>query len=262
MRLVRPALIVLVVLVLLLGLLWFGQRALVYFPDRSAVGPAGSMLPGGKDLVLSTADGLELGAWLFGPAGPANGVTVLVANGNGGNRMGRVPLAAALTAKGFSVLLFDYRGYGGNPGSPSEEGLAQDARAARAAITGPVIYFGESLGAAVATRLAAADPPLGLVLRSPFTDLAAAGSANYPFLPVRLLLRDRFPVASTLANIKVPTVVVYGSADSIVPASQSREVAAAAGGPCTVIEVPGADHNDRSLLDGPEVIEAVSSLVR
>ncbi|WP_239124540.1 alpha/beta hydrolase [Rhizocola hellebori] len=258
----RPALIVLVVLLLLLALVWFGQRALIYFPDRSAVGPAASALPGGQDLVLSTGDGLELGAWLFAPTGSANGVTVLVANGNGGNRAGRVPLASALTAAGFSVLLFDYRGYGGNPGSPSEEGLAQDAKAARAAIKGPVIYLGESLGAAVATRLAAADPPLGLVLRSPFTDLAAAGSANYPFLPVRWLLRDRFSVASTLAGIKVPTVVVYGSADSIVPAEQSRAVAATAGGPCTVIEVAGADHNDPSLQHGPELIQAVSSLVR
>jgi pimeloyl-ACP methyl ester carboxylesterase len=259
---VRPALIVLVVLLLLLALLWFGQRALIYFPDRSAVPAAASVLSGGKDVALSTDDGLELGAWLFAPQTAANGITVLVANGNGGNRLGRVPLAAALTASGFSVLLFDYRGYSTNPGSPSEEGLARDARAARAAINGPVIYFGESLGSAVVTALAAVDPPLGLVLRSPFTDLAAAGSANYPFLPVRMLLRDRFPVASALAEVKVPTVVVYGSADSIVPPSQSREVAAGAGGPCTLIEVPGADHNDRSLLDGPELIQAVRSLIR
>ncbi len=261
----RPALIVIVVLLLLLALLWFGQRALIYFPDRSAVPSAASVLPGGEDLVLSTDDGLKLGAWLFAPSGPAGlakGVTVLVANGNGGNRLGRVPLASALTGAGFSVLLFDYRGYGGNPGSPSEEGLASDVRAARAAITGPVIYFGESLGSAVVTRLAAADPPLGLVLRSPFTDLPAAGSASYPFLPVRLLLRDRFPVATTLASVKVPTVVILGTADSIVPAAQSRAVAQAAGGPCTLIEVPGADHNDSSLLDGPEVIRAVTSLVR
>ena len=254
----RTALIVLVVLLLLLALLWFGQRALIYFPDRSAV-PAPH---GAQDLVLSTDDGLKLGAWRFTPTATPNGVTVLVANGNGGNRLGRVPLAAALTAAGFTVLLFDYRGYGGNPGSPSEEGLASDVRAARAAITGPVIYFGESLGSAVVTRLAAADPPLGLVLRSPFTDLAAAGSANYPFLPVRLLLRDRFPVAATLASVTVPTVVILGTADSIVPAAQSRAVAQAAGGPCTLIEVPGADHNDSSLLDGPEVIRAVTSLVR
>ncbi len=264
MRVVRIVLVAVAVVLLVLALLWLGQRSLIYLPDRSVAPPAASVIPGGQDVTLRTEDGLELGAWRFTPstAGPGSGITVLVAQGNGGSRAGRVPLASALVDKGFTVLLFDYRGYGGNPGSPTEEGLALDARAARAAVTGPVIYFGESLGAAVVTRLAAHDPPQGLVLRSPFSDLAATASANYPFLPVKLLLRDRFPVATTIADIKVPTVVIYGSADSLVPPSQSREVAAAAGGPCTVIEIPGAEHNEAVLIDGPQVIDAVVSLVR
>lgn len=264
MRFVRIALIAVAVVLLVLASLWLGQRSLIYLPDRSAPPAAASVIPGGQDLILRTEDGLDLGAWRFpGRAGaPGNGYTVLVAQGNGGSRAGRVPLAAALADKGFTVLLFDYRGYGGNPGSPTEEGLALDVKAARAAVTGPVIYFGESLGAAVVTRLAAHDPPQGLVLRSPFSDLAATASANYPFLPVKLLLRDRFPVAATMPDIKVPTVVIYGSADSLVPPAQSREVAAAAGGPCTVLEIPGADHNAPLLVDGPQVIDAVVSLVR
>jgi pimeloyl-ACP methyl ester carboxylesterase len=263
-RFVRPALFALALVLLFFAVLWAGQRALIYLPDRSAVPAAASFFPGGRDLTLRTEDGLDLGAWLIPPADPrtARGITVLVAQGNGGNRAGRVPLASALAEKGFSVLLFDYRGYGGNPGSPTEEGLALDVKAARAAVTEPVIYFGESLGAAVVTRLAAADPPMGMVLRSPFSDLAAAGASNYPFLPVSLLLRDRFPVVSTISGITVPMVVIYGSADSIVPAQQSREVAAAAGGPCELIEIPGADHNDARLVDGPRVIEAVVSVAR
>jgi fermentation-respiration switch protein FrsA (DUF1100 family) len=104
---------------------------------------------------------------------------VLVFNGNGGNRAHRAPLAAALSRSGLAVLLFDYRGYGGNPGAPTEPGLLADARAARAYLAsrpgvdpGRLVYLGESLGAAVAVALAVEVPPLALVLRSPFTSLA------------------------------------------------------------------------------------------
>src|SRR5262249_11966149 len=156
----------------------------------------------------------------------------------------------------FSVLLLDYRGYGGNPGSPTEDGLLADARAARAYLLDQgvpaerVIYFGESLGAAVATRLAVEQPPAALRLRSPFSSLAALGSPHYPLLPVRLLLRDRFPVTGLIGQVTVPIAVVYGSADTVVPPEQSAAVAAAAGGPVRAVEVPGADHNDAALCEG------------
>ncbi|MFG1949010.1 alpha/beta hydrolase [Nonomuraea sp. NPDC048826] len=254
----RPALVVLAVLAVLLGLLWAFQRRLIYLPDAAPVPPAAEVVPGAREVTLTTADGLRLGAWYVPGDHP---VRVLVAGGNAGNRLHRAPLARALAAHGLPVLLMDYRGYGGNPGSPSEDGLRLDARAARDFLgDGPVIYFGESLGAAVVTGLAAERPPDGLVLRSPFTDLAAAGQVNYPFLPVRALLRDRFPVAERVAAVRVPTVVVYGSADTIIPAGQSRAVAAAAAGPVTVVEVPGAGHNDPVFLSGPELIGAVTAL--
>lgn len=242
--------IVVILVVMAFSALWFGQGKLIYFPDPSPV----PSIPGAQEITLETSDGLKLGASLFAPGRP---ITVLVANGNGGNRLGRVPLAEALVGKGFSVLLFDYRGYGANPGTPSERGLALDVRAARAALSGTIIYFGESLGSAVVTELATEIPPAALVLRSPFTDLAAVGAEHYPLLPVRLLLRERFPTADRIAQVKVPTVVVYGEADSIVPPQQSRAVAQRAGGPVTVVAVPGANHNDRSLFDGPELVGAI-----
>jgi fermentation-respiration switch protein FrsA (DUF1100 family) len=161
---------------------------------------------------------------------------------------------------------FDYRGYGGNPGSPSESGVALDVRAAyrflveEAGIPARrLLYYGESLGAAVVTELATEHPPAGLVLRSPFIDLAAVGQVHYPFLPVRALLKDRFPVVEHLAHVHVPVIVVYGTRDSIVPPAQSRAVAAAATGLVRTIEIP-ADHNDRALLDGPEIVGALVEL--
>ncbi|MGY1703853.1 alpha/beta hydrolase [Geodermatophilus sp. SYSU D00697] len=267
-RALRAGVVVLAVLAVLTGLLWGLQRRLVYLPDDGPLPAAAAVLPGARDVVLTTADGLALGAWFVpgpDPAAPA----VLVANGNGGHRGLRVPLALALRDRGLAVLLFDYRGYGGNPGSPSEEGLASDVRAARAylveeAAVPPerLLYLGESLGAAVVTELATEHPPAGLVLRSPFVDLAAVGSVHYPFLPVRALLRDRYPVAEQIAGVRVPTTVVLGDADSIVPPQQSRAVAAAAAELHRLVEVPGADHNDRVLLDGDALVDAVAELAR
>jgi fermentation-respiration switch protein FrsA (DUF1100 family) len=167
------------------------------------------------------------------------------------------------------VLLFDYRGYAGNPGSPTEQGLARDVRAARrylleVAGVPPqrLLYLGESLGAAVVTDLAREHPPAGLVLRSPFVDLAAVGRVHYPFLPVRTLLRDRYPVAELVAAVDAPTTVVLGTADAIVPPSQSRTVAAAAADLHRLVEVRGADHNDLDLVAGDDVVRAVVELAR
>ncbi|PRX69595.1 hypothetical protein B0I32_102653 [Nonomuraea fuscirosea] len=254
--LTRTALVVVVVLLLLLGLLWVFQRRLIYLPDRGPVPPAAEVIPGARDVSFTTRDGLRLAAWHV----PGDrDVTVLVTGGNAGNRLHRAPLARALAAYGLPVLLMDYRGYGGNPGSPTEEGLFLDALAARDLVrTSRVIYFGESLGAAVATRLALERRPDGLVLRSPFTDLAAAGQVNYPFLPVRALLRDHFPVARDIARVRAPVVVVYGTRDTIVPPRLSRAVAEAAD--ATTVEVAGAGHNDLVMLNGPGLVNAVTDL--
>jgi fermentation-respiration switch protein FrsA (DUF1100 family) len=231
----RPAVLVaatvVALAVLAVAALWAFQRQLVYLPDRTPVPAAASVLPGASDVVLRTEDGVELGAWYL-PAGTAAEAArtpaVLVASGNGGSRDLRASLARSLARRGLSVLLFDYRGYGGNPGSPSEQGLALDVRAARHYLLEDagvppdrLLYFGESLGAAVVTELATEHPPAALVLRSPFEDLASVGSVHYPWLPVRALLKDEFPVAQQVAHVDVPTTVVYGTSDTIVPPSRA-----------------------------------------
>jgi pimeloyl-ACP methyl ester carboxylesterase len=262
-RVVLVASVVVAVALFLVLLSWAFQRRLIYLPSTGAVPSAVTMLAGARDVQLTTSDGLRLGA-LYAPADrPTGTFTVLVANGNAGDRSLRAPLARALASRGFGVLLFDYRGYGGNPGSPSEEGLARDVRAARQflieeGVPGDrLLYYGESLGAAVVAELATEHPPAGLVLRSPFTDLASVGQIHYPFLPVRALLKDRFPVAEYIARITVPITVVYGTADSIVPPAESQRSVAAAGGPIRLIAVEGADHNDPALLDGDVLVQAV-----
>jgi fermentation-respiration switch protein FrsA (DUF1100 family) len=218
-----------------------------------------------EELTLSTEDGLELGAWYLPPARP-EGPWVLVAQGNGGNRSLRAPLAGALADAGLGVLLFDYRGYGGNPGAPSEEGLLRDARAARRALVDDLgadparlVYFGESLGGGVATALALEQPPAALVLRSPFTSLADVGRLHYPFLPVDALLRDRYPVAEQVRRYRGPVLILAGAGDTIVPPDQSRRVAGAAG--AEFVLLPGG-HNDPGLLDGAELVAEVVAFLR
>lgn len=255
------------VVVAVLLLVWIGQRRLIYFPDISSPLLDGAALPGAEAVTFATADGLRLGAWFIPGSGPPRRPTVVVFNGNAGHRGYRAPLAAALRHHGLNVLLTDYRGYGGNPGVATEEGLAADARAARTYVLdrpdvdpARIVYFGESLGAAVAVRLASEHPPAALILRSPFASLADVGRYHYPLLPVRLLLRDRFASIDRAHRLRSPVLVVAGTHDSIVPLEQSRRVYDAIAGPKTFVEV-SADHNDEALLDGAVMTQAIGQFL-
>jgi uncharacterized protein len=263
--LVSVALVVGVVVTVVVGLVWAFQRRLVYFPDASPVPSAGTVIPGARDVTLHTSDGLDLGAWFVPPAGGDRGLAVLVAPGNAGNRSDRAALATELRSRGLAVLLMDYRGYGGNPGSPTEDGLARDADAAVAGLAKRgypaerVIFFGESLGTGVVASLQERHRPAGLVLRSPFTELADVGAHHYPWLPVRRLLKDRFPVSEPMARSGSPVLVVYGDRDSVVPSELSARVADRVGNLVSEMVLPGADHND-PVMWGPEVADAVAGL--
>lgn len=254
--------------VAILTLAWALQRSLIYFPFGSVPSPSEVGLADVEAVTFDTEDGIRLRGW-FMKSRPSPGFTLAVFNGNAGNRAYRSGLAHAFRAHGVGVLLFDYRGFGGNDGHPTESGLASDARAARAylatrADVDPrrVVYFGESLGAAVAIGLAVEHPPAALVLRSPFTSLADVGRVHYPFLPVRWLLRDRFPSLERIAQVTSPVLVIAGDRDRVVPLEQSRQLYAAAAGLKRLVIIRGADHNDEALVAGPEVIEATLQLLQ
>lgn len=262
----RGLLVVLLIAGTVVAMGWALQRQLIYFPDRTPVPPAAEVIAGGRDVTLRTADGLDLGAWFVEAVGPADtAMAVLVAPGNGGNRAGRAGFAEELSSRGLAVLLMDYRGYGGNPGTPSEDGLADDADAAVAALkelgypAERTLYFGESLGSGVVAALQARQPPAGVVLRSPFTELADVAAHHYPWIPVRALLRDRFPVVEHLATSDVPVTVIYGDRDSVVPSELSARVADLAPSLAERVVLVGADHND-PVMFGPRVATAVARL--
>ncbi len=253
---------IVVAALVLVGMLWLLQRRLIYFPSRP-VPPLAEVLPGWEEAAFDTSDGLTLHGW-FTPPGE-NRPVVLVFSGNGGNRAVRAPLGAGLAGEGFGVLLFDYRGYGENPGHPSDTGLARDARAAldfvrRRAPGHDLAYFGESLGAAVAIELSMTDPPAALVLRSPFTSLADLAVYHFP-LPVRGFLRDEYPSIERIGGLNTAILVIAGDSDTVVPVGQSRELFAAAPEPKELLILPGLDHNDYALAVGPEVIDATARFV-
>jgi fermentation-respiration switch protein FrsA (DUF1100 family) len=263
----RPFLFVMVVVLALLAYLYLTQRSMIYFPISGV--PSSALLPDDADAIeLETADGLRLGAW-FLPAtngstqGP--GPAVLVFNGNAGDRSHRLPLAVALAARGYAVLLFDYRGYAGNAGSPSEDGLRADGRAAVDALAARpevdparIAYIGESLGAAVAGGLATERPPAALVLRSPPPSIAEMARHHYPYLPIMdALLMDRYPLVEQIGNVQAPLSVIVTENDEIVPAPLSRRVFEAASEPKRQVAVSGTHHNDPALFASEELVAEV-----
>lgn len=241
------------------------QRNLIYFPDPGDPGSVARRVPGSRDVRLRTADGLELRAWWLAPGGVERHTAVLYCPGNGGNRLGRLGVGRELAARGFGVLLLDYRGYGANPGSPSEAGLVRDARAGAAYLRDigfaamRTLYVGESLGTGVVAQLVASDPPAGAVLRSPFTSLVDVGKVHYPFLPVDLVLRDRFDSVEPLRASRVPVHVLRGEADEVIPTAISARLAAQVGRLHGETVLPGVGHNDEVWF-GPLFADVVARL--
>jgi fermentation-respiration switch protein FrsA (DUF1100 family) len=269
-----PLVVAALVVLALLAVLYRAQRSLLYFPGSSA--PDADLLPvRGETVELRTDDGLRLPAWFVAAVGapgdePLPGPAVLVCNGNAGDRSHRLPLAVALSERGYHVLLFDYRGYAGNPGRPTEAGLRADARAAAAALAvrpevdpDRIAYFGESLGAAVAGGLATERPPAALVLRSPPSSIAEVGRHHYPYLPiVEPLLLDRYRLAEQLRRVRAPLLVLVTERDEVVPAALSRRVFEAAAGPKRYAALAADHHNDPALFAGEQLLAEVAAFLK
>jgi fermentation-respiration switch protein FrsA (DUF1100 family) len=250
---------------LLCGATWLLQRRLLYFPGfpPSPRLPSDSVAAGLEEVRAQTEDGLALSGWWW-PG--ESGATLLVFGGNASNRMALLPWARTVHSRlGASLLLADYRGYGDNPGAPTEEGLYLDALAWRAWLegraTGPIVYLGTSLGSGVAVELATRHTPDALILESPFTSAVDVGAAAYPFLPVRLLQKDRYENISKVSALPCPLLVLHGVADPIVPVEHGRALVAAAGGPARLVEIPGAGHEDLLHVGGERWLSAVEELL-
>jgi fermentation-respiration switch protein FrsA (DUF1100 family) len=246
-RIVRLPLAAYLVVVLLA--MWF-ENSLIFIPFQY---PAGDWRPEEleyEDAEFQAADGTKLHGW-FVPAEKPSAV-VLFCHGNAGNVTHRVDLMQAMQRYvGATVLVFDYRGYGRSDGSPNEQGVLRDARAARkwlAERTGvaekDIVLMGESLGGGVAVDLAARDGAKGLVLEDTFTSLPDMAAYHYWWLPAKLLMRSKLDSLSNIGSYHGPLLMCHGEADTIVPIAFAKRLFAAANKPKKFIVQPGADHND------------------
>ncbi len=234
------------------GLIYALQGYLVYVPDRTRVAPALVGLPDVTERKLAVAPGVVLISW-YGQAQPGK-PTLLYFHGNGANLAARADRIRFFLDRGIGVYMMSYRGYSGSGGTPSEAANVADARLAYQDLralgvtAGETVLFGESLGTAIASRLAVDTPVAALVLDSPFTSITDIGASQYPWLPVRLLLRHRYETINIIDKVKVPLLVVHGEADDVVPVAMGRSIfaAARAAEPKHLVTFPGAGHSNHA----------------
>lgn len=244
----------------LVGVVATFQRNLIYFPERDRPLPETYGVADFRTANATTADGVALTGWYRAPADGR--AVVLYFHGNGGHLGHRAARARFLATAGCGALMAEYRGYGGNPGQPSEAGLYRDARAwlGHLATVGiapdRIILYGESLGAAVAVQLAVEVRVRALILEAPFSTLADAGQHHYPWLPVGLLLKDRFDTVAKIGTITAPLLILHGERDRVVPVAHGRRLLAAAPEPKRAVFLAAADHENLYQHGGAEAVAA------
>ena len=241
------AVLVVIVYVGICALMFFRQESLVYFPDKHVRATPADVGLAFDSVTLRTADGESLGAWWV-PAPRARGALILC-HGNAGTLAERLPLMLLCGRLGLSVMAFDYRGYGASTGTPTEQGTYRDMDAAvaetarRGVSQARTIFFGESLGGAVAVEAASRLPCAGLVLESTFTSVPDVARHYYPWLPAGLLLRIRYDSAARITGLRCPKLFMHGPQDDIIPYVMGRRLFEAAPEPKLFGDLQGG-HND------------------
>jgi len=240
-----------ILLLILFVVAWLGlnslERRSLYFPDRTMSATPGVYRLVYEDLHLLATDGTKIHGWYMPGTSP---LTILLCHGNAGNISHRLDKAMRLHSIGVGLLFFDYRGYGLSEGSATELGTYQDAEAAYRYLVeikrlkpDKIIFYGESLGCAVATEMAIRHPAAGLILESPFTSTVAMARRIFPWLPVRWIVRYRYDNLSKIPKIKMPLLILHSPQDEIVPFAMGQELFVAAPSPKYFVELVG-DHNE------------------
>ncbi len=244
--------------------LYFGQQSLLYHPVAAMQKPAEYGLFDMQEARIQAADKTQLVMWSI-PARPGQ-PTIAFFHGNAGNLGGHSALFHAWMDAGFGIVAISYRGFGGSGGSPGEAGILSDARAALVYAektlglqAREMIFYGESLGTGVAVRMASETAPRLLVLQSPYTSIAARAQEIYYYVPVNLLIRDRFESLAYLPKVHAPVLILHGEADAVIPVTQGRAMLAAANSPKRGIFFANLGHHG---FPSAEVIDAMRGMLK
>ncbi|MDF1683835.1 MAG: alpha/beta fold hydrolase [Legionellaceae bacterium] len=240
---------------------YFLQRTLVYAPSKITPKRQAFQAEDMRVIQLATHDGLDLHSW-YKPADQKK-PTVIIFHGNAGHIGTRMPLARYLITQGLGVLLLEYRGYGGNPGKPTEQGLYDDTRAAMKFLRKEhvplqnTVLYGESLGTGVATHVATEYPnACALILQSPYTTMSDLGRYHYPWIPIEPW--DKFDSIGRIHTIHMPLLALHGTNDIVVPYTQGVALFEAANAPKQWVELPGQGHSD---LWQPDFLNAITGFI-
>jgi fermentation-respiration switch protein FrsA (DUF1100 family) len=249
-------------------LVWWLEPRMAFFPTRGVQEtPAAANLPF-TDVRIPTDDGETLHAWWIDHPQPS--AHVIFFHGNGGNLSLWLDVIVELRRRGFGILALDYRGYGDSTGRPSERGLYRDGDATVRAFNQrfrrpgtPVVYWGRSIGCAVAASAARQAAPDALVLESPFPSMRSLFAGNPVMSFLTVFSSYRFPTSRFLERYDRPLLVIHGDADSIIPYRLGRQVFDGAPGTRkTFVNIPGADHNDLHVVNPPLYWRAVEEFFR
>lgn len=223
------------------------QRSLQYFPSHQGTPPEALGLTGVSEERVKTPDGETIVMW-HAEARPGY-PTILFFHGNGGEISGRAERMAFYQGQGFGALFVSYRGYGASTGKISEQGFITDALTAydfligRGVAAKDIALVGESLGTGVAVQLAAMRPVGALVLEAPFTAAVDVAAEIYPWLPVRLLMKDQFRSRDVIGKVKAPLLIIHGDADRVIPVAHGRKLHELANDPKELVILPDASHD-------------------
>lgn len=235
-----------IVLCLILLFAWQIEKKLIFIPFSNWSQP----LPeGAQKIEFSSADGIKLsGAWF--PAEGTNAV-IVQCHGNAGNISHRFDIASHWQEQGWSVLLFDYRGYGHSAGNPTEAGIITDARAALSTARNlsekDVIIYGRSLGTVAAIAIASEPAVRGLILDSPLLNGAAMANTMMPLPGLGLFMQSPLNNSGRIGSITCPVLLLHGDADEVVPYQHAVELYRLAPEPKQLLTIPGGRHNDQRL---------------
>ncbi len=267
--LILSAVVLSAVYALLMAFVYFNQSRLIYYPQlpsRVVSSTPEEMGLEYEPVRITTEDGVVLDAW-YVPHVNENAAApewvMVVFHGNAGNIGHRLDTLRIFNTLGFSSLIFDYRGYGRSTGYPTEAGTYRDAEAVweyltreRGVPSGRILYFGRSLGAAIAANLALRHPPAALILESAFTSVPDLAAELYPLLPARRMSRFQYNTLAALSEITRPVLIIHSRDDEIVPFSHGRRLYEAAPGAKRFLEIKGG-HNDGFLLSGEHYLQGV-----